>query len=475
VTTTLLAAISLQTVALVIVVFRAGRSSMTTSGVVFLLMAWLYHGGAEIANVLAPGWNPYRQLVSEETIAAVSLMCGAAMCAFAIAYALIYRPQQLSRETIQRTPASVLDDWRLLSIVCLPLYILSLRPVENRPDLGYWASGLIDQFVILAFVLLSLALSKPVWQPIASVATAGPRSLAILVVQSMALAMTGTRTAVGIALAMYISARARFLRARDRQKTLAFGAAVLFIAIIVISSSRDLAGRDAMVLGATNRGRSLAMGLASLLNPTAVNEGLLADSIYRIDGNSFTALILDGQNSGTPPLGMQLLINAALVSVPSAIFPSKLDLPVEARNEKAFIISQYSLPAIDYVPTLFSMLLASFGMWGMVIAASVLGAGYATLDSWFSRFTSTRSIILSLGLVQCALQIEQGMAIYFIVFRGVLLIIFLASIVDWLRRGSQRTVDVSRAGTERTVAARRSPSRFAWRASTRPTINFRRP
>jgi len=462
-TGSLVLAIVLQTVAISVILYRLRGSWLRSGGFWFLLAAWLYHAGCEIANWFAPGWNPYRALVADAQVEQASIFAGFAMLAFACAYAVAWRPVA-SRAVSPRSAKGILDDWRPLALAAIPLYLLALTPTADRQDLGYWASGLIDQFVIMTFVLLSLALSRAKRTDHNGAGGSQRRVLLVLFVQSVALTFLGIRTAVGIALIMFLSGRSRYQDQRSLLKTSLVGFAVLLAAALAISASRATVGREDMTQGAATRARSLASGLSGLMNPGDLVGDLLADSVYRIDGNSFTALILDRLSSGVPPIGTQLITNTVLLAAPSVIYPAKLDLPLEVRNEKALIGSHFAFFDMDYVPTLFTMLLASFGVIGAIAAAAAVGLGYALADRWLARRNSTYSTLLALGLIQCALQIEQGVVIYLIVLRGVLTIAIAAAVIDRFRP-LHATVEFEPPMINR--GATRAPSSQRFASSTR--------
>jgi hypothetical protein len=435
--TTLVLALLIQTSCVVVLLLYVRQKWMLSAGFVFVVTAWTYHAASEILNNIFPNRNAYRTLLTPEEIGTAALWCSAVMASFTAAY-LLSRPYRTRyRVTPPDRIASVLDDWRILMFLAMPIYLLALSPTELRAD-GYWGSGMMEQFTVIVFVLTSLALTKHAsWRYVT----------AVMCGQAVLLIFMGSRTTMWLTSIMFLASTIR-RRQTDHLRLTAVAVGLVLAAGIVISAARATVGRDTLISDATSRAIGIRSGIRALSNPRDLIDTLLDDSVYRLDGNSFAALVVDRLQSGSGHLGSELVVVAARLAVPSFIFPSKMDLSVEGRNEKALIVTHFGLfRDIDYVPTLLSVLLATFGFVGGVGAGAVLGLGYGWADRRLSRSSSALVMLFSLGLLQCALQTEQAVVVYFVVFRGVMVIAVAAFLVDRLRVSLRKhaAVGVARA------------------------------
>jgi hypothetical protein len=424
----------LQTACLGAIVLCVRNRWASSAGFIFALTVWTYHSGSEILNQVFPGRNAYRGLISDVEVGTAALWCTAVVASFTVTYILSRPYRAHSRARASNAAPTVLDNWPVMVTVAGLLYIIAVSPSDIRGD-SYWSSGVMDQFVILGVVLASLAVTKG----------ASARAAPVMCAQGILLSFVGNRTAVVLSTLMFLSVTLR----RDPKQGFRLTAAavgLMISAALVISSARAVAGRGDLLSNASTRVGAIESGTRALTRPTDVIDGVIDDSVYRLDGNSFAAMVVDRLAHGFEPVGPALITNSARLAIPNFIFSSKMELPVEARNEKALIISHFGLFAgLDYVPTLISLMIASLGLAGGVGAGALVGIGYARADRYLARTSTPIALLLGLALVQCAAQIEQGFTTYFVAARGVLVIGIVAVLYDRFVGGVQRSV-ASRGG-----------------------------
>lgn len=124
---------------------------------------------------------------------------------------------------------------------------------------------------------------------------------------------------------------------------------------VTISAARDVTGRAPWLAdsGSGERINALVTGLDHLADGEA-GGAVIDDVVYRIDFNTFGALIFDGLTNHRPETGATTIGNNLLLGVPSALNPGKLATTVETRNEEAFLCAAFGLnQRIDWLPGFF--------------------------------------------------------------------------------------------------------------------------
>jgi hypothetical protein len=429
----------MQAAALFLLIRRLRGRWFVHAGAIFIVSASAFHGLNEILLWVFPNRDRYRPLVSLDYVAQFTVWISLAILLFTAAYLLVLRRGRASVQdgdeiTWQSARIRRVFNWPLLLIATVPLFVLTLSGVGyfsgvtlNTQPLGT-SAGLTYQFFLLATPLAGFAL----------IARFGRRLfLPVLVVQSAALALVDSRYSVLIAAAVLLYALSRAgISIRARQLWLA-GASFLLIAL-VITSGRAAQGRFDNTAGASLRLDFLTTGLANLMAPTTW-EAISADLGYRFDGNSFGAMELNAIDQWRmPTLGIRPLVNDALLAIPSFLNPNKTLAPVETRSEKEYaeIYLDLPLPYVvpgaheDILPTQLGALIGMFGTWGLLLAATVLGAAFALADRWLLRRLTPARLLLGIGLFSCAMSYQASWDVYSITFRGIVLLLPLLWILQ---------------------------------------------
>ena len=448
--------LAIQVAALVLVFGRLGHAWLKHVGAFFIGAAVAYHGLNEILLLLFPDRNPYRRFVQRMYVDEFVLWVSIAILVFTMAYliALGRRSEAPSASTADRRRMIVgrVFDWRLMLIAAIPLMLLaltgrgSLLVTTNGVQRLDFAAGLSLQFLLPATVLASLGI----------VYRFGRRWLVpVLLFQSVLIvALTAQRLQVLVAVGMLLYASAQLGIAIKPAHALLLVAAFLGIGL-VLTSARAAEGRIATTSGAELRLEFLTKGVANL-GSGATRSAVAADLGYRLDGNSFGALELQSLASGSQPLGFTPLWNDVLLAVPSFLNPDKNLSPVEVRNEKAYAETHLNLPLppqymldptgsryvirpgahLDILTTQLGVTTGYWGPVGLLIVAALLGTVFGIVDRWILRNLSPTRLLIGVGLLSCVLYYETSWETYTITFRGILLLLPLVWIVQWLRTSS---------------------------------------
>lgn len=407
----------LQLLAVFLVLKQTGRRWLSYTGVLFVIFAFVFHGLAEIIQFIFPGHNFYRQLVSQSDIDAWVLIVSLAIFTFSLVYSFILKTKSkvLVNEP-QQFPSTELVDWRLVALATIPGYIIAISASSTAA--GYWISGLIEQFlifgIVLSFLLYLLKHEKML--------------IPVMFAQTILLTLMGSRLSVAAALIMLLSAAIRYgISVRFKH---IFAMLLLIAAIsISISSARVDFGRDVFTESVSERSIALASSFTSA-NPSQNGASkVIDDFIYRIDGNAFGGMIYARLKSGiNQPAGLRPLFNNLLLSVPTFLNSNKLATEVHMLEEESYMILHYALPmGIDFLPTTLGIIFGYYGTPLLLIVAVVLGFIFASADIWLQRSTTLSSLLIGIALTYCIAFMEQGLRVYFLTFRGALILfIFLA-------------------------------------------------
>jgi hypothetical protein len=338
-------------------------------------------------------------------------------------------------------------DWRLLTLACLPLAVLTYHGRgynESAVAIGAGAPLLIELASTFFIILVALA-------AFGFVLRYGPRwFVPVLAVQSLLLAAAGERTPVimdAVALIVLLCHARHGPSARQGR----VAAALTLAAILAITGVRAEQGRTLYTTdtGLSARVSALGTGLSGLgsSHPGEDNPGLLAQAAVRLDGVDFAGGILQAENMGAPRLSAMAVPESLLLSVPSAAWPSKLAHaaglnPVVAETD-AFGLQQ---AGINFLPGM-AGLYAGFLAWpSLIVLLAALGFLWGIGERWLMKAVTPVRLVLLAGAVIAALTYEAGLPGMLLGLRPAIAIALILKLAEFMR--ARRNV-ASREGVRR--------------------------
>jgi hypothetical protein len=205
--------------------------------------------------------------------------------------------------------------------------------------------------------------------------------------------------------------------------------------LVTISATRVVTQNHNLTGTASDRLSSLTEGFGSLVglspNSSAVYEGIVDDFAYRVDGNSFGAMLYTRQSDGWAPAGFGPLGSDLRLIVPSFLNPNKLGGDSSTVEEKASLVAHYGLQeGIDYIITTLTVVYGCFGATGLFLGAALLGVFFAAADRWLANRYTLSAALIGISAVTCIVTIEQGLRVYFVTARGLLVLLALVRIAQ---------------------------------------------
>jgi hypothetical protein len=172
-------------------------------------------------------------------------------------------------------------------------------------------------------------------------------------------------------------------------------------------------------------------------------ERFIADVVYRLDGNSFCALMLQRQLGLTETLsvGFGIIDTATLTAMPAMLAPTKHDRPISVLNEEERVMVAYDLPDDDYLPTLAATPMAGLGPVGFLTLSFLAGLLARAADDLLSA-DRLASLVLLAGLVTSLLAYDQMLQAVIVQMRSTLVLValiiglkFIAASFRWTSGG----------------------------------------
>lgn len=218
-----------------------------------------------------------------------------------------------------------------------------------------------------------------------------------------------------------------------RWRSLILPGLIAVILAVSISGMRSLMGRS-IFEAQTNMQRieSLTAGAKVALEYGLPPE-VLQDFVYRFDGNAFGGLIVAGYEAGIDLPGLTPILNNFLLTVPSFLYPSKLEAGIFGLSEKDYLVNHFRMSGfhteelhgeleeradIDFIPGVWGILFGAFGSIGVLLSAALLGWGYAAMDTWRIRSRSLLAGLIWIGSIWATLTYEQGIRVLFLTGRA---------------------------------------------------------
>ena len=428
--------LTLQAIAIVLVVVRLRGRVATHLGAIFILLAVTYHGLGEILIMLIPGRDFVRALLVPAEINSWMMVISPAILLLTVAYLIaLGHPTVVPNEPsvqAEREHTARFFEWRLMLAIALPLAVLGLRAGQvggtqtNVQGLqvttGLSAGlpvGLVTQFYPLALVIASFSI----------VSRFGKRALLpTLALQSALLLREDSRLDIVIAAVMLLFLLLRY-GIRYTRKQIVIFAAVIIIAVVDISAARSPTGAS----DANGTAASLKRDLAAFGHLFGANTRTeIAYTLgYHLDGNSFGALEFAAIRNGAPPLGLAPVRDDILVAVPSFLSPDKLNTSIEARVEKDLAVRQFAIIGLsngdgsyrDFLPSELGSFVGYYGQGGLFFFAATMGITLGLADRFLRSHYGPKALAFSVGLAYLVLNYQSDRLIWFTTLRGVLVIV----------------------------------------------------
>jgi len=392
----------IQLIALAIFIRKLGRQCLGSIGFLLMVVTFFFHGLTEIVQVTFPGQNLYRDMTEQIYLDYFVLLVSIGMLFFTLCY-FARRPPRISPRrldvVISSLSTSFLLRWPVLIGIALPSFLLVALRDQNLA-INYWTGGLSDQFTTILLVVAFSTLCIR-WR--------GRNFFAMVSGFAILLITAGSRTLIVLGITTAISVLAR-CGVRLPLRSIAAGGLAVGLCFAILSTTRASYGRF-------NSGESFGARLDAIATSTRESgdgeskDAMVSDTAYRFDGNSYGAIILQKQMQGFGITGADQLLATVEYMIPSFLFPGKLTLGVEMRNEEAYTDSFYQLSAdIDYVSDLWSLLLGYVGSIGLLICFALLGAIFAALDSRLITKSSSYYYLAGVFLALFPLNLEQGIS-----------------------------------------------------------------
>jgi hypothetical protein len=393
-------------------------------GFLFMVTTFIYHGLTEIVQAIFPDRNVYRSLVGDEPRNFWMVVITAAMVSFTACY-LYWHSKRTCRTLLQdlrrELAMAYFTKWPVMLALGLGGLVLTLVR-KNTDQSSYWAGGLADQFTTLALSISIAGLSL----------NTNRRNIVLLFTGFFILmASSGSRNEIITVILVAAAALYRYgikIRMRLALPLALVGLLVLFS----ISLGRSQYGRF-------NNGENLIQRLdiiASSVQQPINGEDILNDTVYRFDGNTFGAMVLERQQWQNYGLtGFREAWSTISYVIPSFINRSKLSTEVYERNEEAYQDNFFVFnDEIDYISDFWSLLIGYAGWVGTILIAGILGLICTWIDNWLAQTPTQIAYLTGITLSAIPANLELGIAGIPYTIRGMLLLLAVAELLKWGRR-----------------------------------------
>ena len=370
--------------------------------------------------------DAFRDGIASQFTDDAALLTSAEMLTLVVAY-LLTRPQRGPFVPLGDTRALVRAlDWRIFAAPSVPLAVLTYEGRGYFANLGSSApvpfnTNLAGRFFVPMVVLAACGL----------VLRHGKRwFLPVLVIQSAMLAAAGERlpVAMGAVALIVMLARAKM---RPSRAQLHAAAGLTVAAILAVMGARAEYGRALFYgdSGPAARAQALAAGV------TSAQKGLVVGTATRLDGNAFTGGILQAEHMGHPCLSAAYVPESLLITVPSALWPSKLSHSLDPYQTE---INAFGLQQTNFLPTLPGVYAGFLAPTWLVIFMAFLGAVFGWLERrLLSECTPARLVMLA-GAVIAVLSYEEGLPGMLLALRAALVVAAAMKLLE-LARSRRRT------------------------------------
>jgi hypothetical protein len=407
-TVILATALVVQAAAIVLLRHRLGRHWLRHPVVLLVVASVVYQGVSPLLMTIPSvrAWNTYRNGIQQSFTDSATLLMSAGVLALTVAY-LLTHPECADVPPAEDDVAKAARalDWRLLTLACVPLAVLTYEgrgynDAEAMNNSTPVTTDLAATFFTLLIVLAAFALL---------LRCGGRWFLPVLVTQSLLLAAAGERTPILIDAIVLILLLARAgMRPTVRQLHAALGFTLL--GILAITGSRVEQGRSLYYTdsGLLTRLAALENGLFAGTSGSQATPGLVAQAAVRLDGVDFAGAILEAEHLGQPRLSAAYVPESLLLAVPSAAWSSKLS-HANGLNPFVLEIADFGLQDTNFLPGLPGLYMGFLSPPWLVAFLAVLGALAGWAERWLLRSCTPARLVLLAGAVTAALWLEPGL------------------------------------------------------------------
>jgi hypothetical protein len=423
VTVTLWLALLLQFVSVALLRLFLGKTWLRRPGTLLVIASVVYDGVSQVLLSFpsVAAWDAYRNGVQQGFAGEADLVMSAGMLAFTIAYLLAGpgRHDVPLRDGDAAAAARALD-WRLLALACAPLAVLTYEGrgyngVTRVGPTGALAAGFTPsagEVAATAFFTLLVVLTACGFL----LRHGGRWFVPVLLAQSALLAAAGERTPVVTDAVTLIVLLARAgMRPRGRD-VLAAGA-LTAVAVLAVTGVRAGQGRGLFTSDTGLAARVSALGDGVAGSRTADGPGLAAQTAARLDGTAFAGAVLQAEHLGQPRLSAAWVPESLLITVPSALWPSKLAHgqgldPYDAE------IDDFGLQQVNFLPGATGLYAGFLPPAWLIAFLAALGLAAGRGEAWLLRRLSPARLVLLAGGVLAALLYPAGLPGMLSAFRG---------------------------------------------------------
>jgi len=307
-------AVAVQAAVLIFLAFKLGRSLLGKLGFLLMGATFFYHGFTEIVQGLFPDNNLYRSMTDDASVASFIQLIAAGMIVFTFTYLMTLNRRSSGvrlQVLIDRLKKAYLLDGTVLLAMSLPTFVVVFLRVTQVE--GYWVPGLAEQFTVYMLVIALVTLC---------IKLKGRGFFGWLLGFSLIIITAGSRTFVAWAVVTTLATLVRY-GIRLPARWIAFTGVCLVAAFLIVSSSRGAYGRFNPEQGFLERLKIFSETINTQPNLTGDSGAVLADTVYRFDGNSYGAIILEKQSQGYGVTGLTQLGWTMAIMTPSFIYQGK--------------------------------------------------------------------------------------------------------------------------------------------------------
>jgi hypothetical protein len=415
----------IQAISLVMILRQTGRNWIAHTGVLFVVLSVVYHGLSEIVQFVVPGENSFRWLLLRDALEIWVLIVSVAIFLFSFSYTR--KLKQLSSQSTGKTIPSYtpgIIKWHLILALTIPAYLIKVSGL-SEDQLGYWMAGLSNQFVLTSIIMASFTL-------LAKIGTT--YIVPVILIQGLMVGLIGSRSTVGLTTFAVLSLLGRY-RISVSLRKIVISLLIVCLLITAISAARYSVGRESFVFGDFHeRAAALKSGFEALITAEPLDEAILDLLAYRLDGNSFGALVYQ-QMGHKAYAGLRPFWNNLAMVVPSFLNPLKLEQSIANRNEEAYMVMHYDLPLMeDYTPTTLDVLYCYYGTPVFFVIVIFLGWLFAVVDNWLLQSQGAFAFLVGVGLTICVIFVELGVSVYPNTFRGILTLWLFLAVINEAKR-----------------------------------------
>lgn len=436
-TSDFLISFSLQLLAVALLLAFARKKLYRLPGAWLTLIAFLYSGMSEfLMRITYPGRERIGLPLS--SVDAWLLIFGPGLLIYTVSYLLVLQPKTLGTPQYGRLSGRSMAeffDWRVIALIVAPMYLYAVSggvgSLHGTSGTNYVQTGITTQFLDIGLPLLSFAVIRRV----------GSRSfLIVAIVQSVLFELLGERIPIAAGLLILVGLLS-LTGAAPSRRHLAILLALVVCALVILSASRALSGRGSYEVNA-GFSRRLSATFTGIASPGAMIPSMHQQFISRLDGNALPAYLVQGMDSGIPPVGALTIERDIRFAVPSFINPYKDSLAPAQHSEYDALQARYHVPPINLLPTLFGTLFSYGGTLVFELLCSLLGIGFGLIDRWIQYPTPAR-LCIALGLFSVVVYYERTVDNAILIARGIVIIIILIKALQASRLLlSRRALDV---------------------------------